>query len=305
MVPEPSQRSDSEGDRPDDRPGLSDLADRPIKIIGPGIDPGHATGGVRELWRHRRLLWSLMINDLKRRYAGSSIGFFWSVITPLLELATYTFVFHFILNIHFRVEEGWTNYALFLFCGMVVWLTVADGLMRATSSIIDHGHLIKKVHFPAITLPGHVIASSVLDQSIRLGVLAAAALALGDGISWHFLLVAPLMVIQTAFVLGAGLLLCTMAVYFRDTIHWLKAWLTLWMFITPLFYPASTYPDQFALLLNLNPLAHLVGVYRELALNQTIPHPHQILVVAVMALFSLLVGYSVFHHHRDRFADLV
>ena len=101
------------------------------------------------------------------------------------------------------------------------------------------------------------------------------------------------------------MLLSTLAVYFKDTTHWLKAWLLLWMFITPIFYPAADYPDQFKLLLNLNPLAHLVGVYRELVLNHTIPHPHSVLVVLVMALFSLLVGYSVFHHHRDRFADLV
>ena len=108
-----------------------------------------------------------------------------------------------------------------------------------------------------------------------------------------------------AFVVGAGMLLATLAVYFRDTLHWLKAVLLLWMFVTPIFYPASDYPDRFNLLLNLNPLAHLVGVYRELVLNQTLPHAHSVLVILVMALFSLLVGYSVFHHHRDEFADLV
>jgi ABC-type polysaccharide/polyol phosphate export permease len=101
------------------------------------------------------------------------------------------------------------------------------------------------------------------------------------------------------------MLLATTHVYFRDTIHWVKAGLLLWMFVTPIFYPAGAYPPRFGLLLNLNPLAHLVGVYRELILNHTIPHPHSMLVVVVMALFSLMLGYSVFHQHRDRFSDLV
>jgi len=276
-----------------------------VRHIVPDPGPGSQVGGLFELFTHRRLVWAFVMNDLRHRYLGSSIGFFWTVITPLLELATYTFVFHLIIGVQFVEGSGWSNYVLFLFCGMVTWFSVHDGLAKATTSIIDHGHLIQKVSFPAITLPGYVISSAVLNQVIRMGVLAAACLFLGAGLSWHFLLIPIVLLVQTAFVLGAGMLLATTHVYFRDTIHWVKAGLLLWMFVTPIFYPASAYPPRFGLLLNLNPLAHLVGVYRELILNHTIPHPHSMLVVVVMALFSLMLGYSVFHQHRDRFSDLV
>ncbi len=282
-------------------PGDSHL----VRIIGPDPDPGHASGGVLELWRSRRLIWHFVLNDLRHRYTGSSIGFFWTVVTPLLELATYTFVFHGILGIRFHPAGGWSHYTLYLFCGMVTWFSVQDGLSRATVCITEHAHLIKKVNFPAITLPGYVVSSAVLNQIIRLGVLAGAAVALGHGLSWHFLLVPLVLTVQSAFVLGAGMLLATLGVYFRETIHWVKAGLLLWMFVTPIFYPAAAYPPKFELLKVLNPLAHLVGVYHELVLNHRLPHAHSMLVVVVMALFSLLVGYSVFHHHRDRFSDLV
>jgi len=278
----------------------------PVRVFGPEIEPGHASAGLGELWTHRRLLQSFVLRDLRHRYLGSSIGFFWTVVTPLLELVTYTFVFHFVIGVQFGdIHEGWAHYALFLFCGMVTWMAFSDGLSRSASVIVEHSHLVKKVNFPVIVLPGHIIASGVLNQFIRLGVLLSAVVVVGDGLSWTVLLVPLVVALQAALVLGCGLLLACANVYFRDTLHWINAILMMWMFVTPIFYPADALGEKFNLLLQLNPMSHLVGVYRELILNQTIPHPHNVIIIAVVAALTLLIGYSVFHHHRHRFADLV
>lgn len=276
-----------------------------MQTIGPETEPGHASGGLGELWRHRRLLWDFVVRDLRHRYLGSSIGFFWTVITPLFELLTYTFVFHALIGVKIDEGSGAANYALFLFCGMVTWMALSDGLSRCSSVVIEHSHLVKKVNFPVIVLPGHVIASAVLNQSIRLLVLLGAILLMGGSPSWHLLLVPVVMAIQATMVLGIGMLLSCASIYFRDTLHWVDAVLLMGMFLTPIFYPASTYPKRFNLLLQVNPLAHLVGVYRELILNNELPHPHDFLIITMVAVFALLIGYSVFHHHRDRFSDLI
>ena len=113
------------------------------------------------------------------------------------------------------------------------------------------------------------------------------------------------MVLQLVLTLGVGLLLSVGAVYFRDMNHWVNASLLLLMFLTPVVYPAAVYPRQYSLLLQLNPLAHLVGLYRELLLNGALPHPHSIIIVMVTSCVSLLIGYSVFHHHQRRLADVV
>jgi lipopolysaccharide transport system permease protein len=276
-----------------------------VQTIGPETEPGHASGGLGELWRHRRLLWDFVVRDLRHRYLGSSIGFFWTVITPLFELLTYTFVFHALIGVKIDEGSGAANYALFLFCGMVTWMALSDGLSRCSSVVIEHSHLVKKVNFPVIVLPGHVIASAVLNQAIRLLVLLGAILLMGGSPSWHLLLVPVVMAIQATMVLGIGMLLSCASIYFRDTLHWVDAVLLMGMFLTPIFYPASTYPKRFNLLLQVNPLAHLVGVYRELILNNELPHPHDFLIITMVAVFALLIGYSVFHHHRDRFSDLI
>ena len=275
------------------------------KIIGPETEPGHASAGVFVLWKFRSLLMDFVFQDLRYRYTGGSLGFFWTVVTPLLELVTYTFVFHGLIGISFHPQAGWTHYALFLFSGMVAWLAVSDGISQASASVTNHGHLIKKVNFPSLILPTHLVLSATVNQCIRFGVLIVATLVLTGQVSWHVFLLPFVVLLQMMFTLGVGLLLSVCNVYFRDTNHWVNALLLLWMFITPIFYPAASYPKQYILMLQLNPLAHLVGVYRELLLNHTMPHPHSLMIIAVTAMLSLLVGYSVFHHHQRRFSDFI
>ena len=275
-------------------------------VYGTGPASGQQfTGGLGQLWTHRRLMWTFVLKDLRHRYTGSTIGFFWTVITPLLELVTYTFVFHVLIGVKFHPAGGWSNYALFLFAGMVTWMAFAEGLQSATTSIRAHAHLIQKLNFPAVILPAHLIASAVLNQFIRLGVLCVAAIALGHGLSWHLALVPVVVAVQTMLVLGLGLVFATMNVCFRDTIHWLRSVLLLGMFMTPIFYPASVYPQRFKLVLQLNPMAHLVGVVQELMLNHRFPHPHSLILSVIVSVICLVIGYSIFHHHKDRFSDLV
>ena len=90
-----------------------------VYVIDANPDPGHATGGLGALWAFRRLLWDFVKRDLSYRYTGSAVGILWTVITPLMELITYTFVFHGLIGVSFQPQGGWTHYALFLFCGMI------------------------------------------------------------------------------------------------------------------------------------------------------------------------------------------
>jgi ABC-type polysaccharide/polyol phosphate export permease len=262
-------------------------------------------GELRELYRARRLLWAFVRNDLRARYVGSSIGFFWTVLVPIFELVTYTFVFHVLIGVKFHPSGNTGHYVLFLFCGMVSWNAFADGLIRGTTAIRDHAHLLRKLNFPAIVLPAHVVLSAVVNQVFRLLILLVGMLLIGEGVSWHLLLVPPFLAVQAALTLGVSLLTATLNVYFRDMSHWVNAALMLGMFITPVFYPASEYPRQFVLLLYPNPMAQIVDIYRGLLLNQHIPFLNSMLWAIVTAGFALVFGASVFAHSRRKFADLV
>ena len=167
---------------------------------------------IRELklaWQHRYLVGSFVTNDIRYRYTGGSIGIFWTVVNPLVELVTYTFVFNILLGVTFSAGEGTLHYSLFLFCGMVCWFSLAEGLTRATHSITDNAHLIKKVNFPAAVLPAHVVLSAGVNQFMRMIILALGVIFLGNGLSLHILLVPAFMVVQAGFVLGLGFLAAT------------------------------------------------------------------------------------------------
>lgn len=258
------------------------------------------------LWAARRLFWSLTLSDLRVRYLGSSIGFFWAAVNPILEILTYTFVFHLLLQVRFHSGQTTSQYVLFLVCGMVAWHGFSDGVVRATSSITSHGHLLRKVNFPAVVLPAQMVAVALVNQLFRTAVLLVFCILIGDGLSWHVLLLPLVLLTQAMFCLGVGMFLAVLQVYFRDVTHWVNAALMIGMFITPVVYPASAYPRAFVLLLYPNPMAQYIGIYQSLLLGHRLPAAlTSVLYGLLVAGLALVVGASVFAHNRRRFADMV
>jgi lipopolysaccharide transport system permease protein len=275
-------------------------------LAKPGTRPApSALRELAELWKARQLLVAFVLHELQSRYLGSSVGLYWTVAHPLLQLVTYTFVFHTLIGVSFHPEGGTVHYVLFLFAGMVTWNAFSEGLTRATTSLTEHGHLLKKMNFPAIVLPAKTVLTASLSQCVGCGLLIGGAVLFGDGVGWTVLLVPVFVLIQAMFTLGLALLTSTLQIYFRDTAHWIASMLFAGLFLTPVFYPSSAYPKAFLLLLYPNPMAQLVGTFQGLILNQHMPAINQMLFPLVMGVLVLLMGASVFAHSRRQFADLV
>lgn len=255
--------------------------------------------------RYGLLVRTFVVNDIRKRYVGSMMGFFWTVVQPLIELVTYTFVFTVILLVRFEEQyDTWTN-ALYLFCGMIAWLSFSESLTRSVGVIRENAHLIKKLSFPPSVLCAQVVLSEGFSALVRFVMLFVAALLVRDQLAPHAILFLPVLALQLLFTMGLSMLLATTQVYFKDTAHILAPVLMIWMFITPIFYPASLFPKQFAPVLMLNPLSHLVGIYRELILNGVFPQWGSVLIFTTMAVTTFVLGAVTFHRHRQRFPDLV
>jgi len=268
--------------------------------------PPSAWGELAALWQSRRLLWTLTATDLRARYIGSSIGFFWTVVNPLLELATYTFVFHVLLQVRFHAGQTTSQYVLFLFCGMTAWSSFADGLVRATTSITQHASLVRKVHFPSVVLPAQMVLVAIINQLFRTAALLLFCILIGEGLTWHAVLIVPFLVAQALFTFGLGLSCAVLCVYFRDMNHWVNAGLLIGMFMTPVVYPASAWPREYVLLLYPNPMAQYIGIYQSLVLGHHLPTALTTVIYAlVAAAIAVALGASVFAHNRRRFADMV
>lgn len=255
--------------------------------------------------RYRGLIQTLVVRDLKARYRGSVLGFFWSFINPLLLLLIYNFVFSTVMP---GVRPADLEpYALFMFCGILPWTWFSSSLLESSSTLLSGGNLIKKVLFPAEVLPIVTVLANLAHFFLGLPILVAFLVYYRRPLDPVELLWFPVIVlVQLVLTVGLALLLSALTVHFRDLKDLLGNLLTLWFFATPIIYPISQAPEYMRWAMNLNPMTHLAISYQEV-LFYVGPHGHWrwLMSLALLAVVVFLLGYFVFDRLRDSFAEEV
>jgi lipopolysaccharide transport system permease protein len=260
---------------------------------------------LRRLARYRGLIQSLVARELKARYRGSLLGFFWSFVNPLLLLAIYSFVFSAIMP---NKIEGAQPFALFMFCGILPWTWFSASLTEAAGSLIAGGNLIKKVLFPAEVLPIVSVLANMVHFFLGLPVLIVFLVAYRHPPdAWDLVWFPVAVVVQLIFTAALALLLAALTVHFRDIRDILANVLTLWFFATPIIYPwFQANVQRFRLLFNINPFTHLAVSYQEiLFFNGPIGHWRWLLALGAASIALFLGCYWVFDRLRDSFAEAV
>jgi ABC-type polysaccharide/polyol phosphate export permease len=266
-------------------------------------------GKLRDLWRYRELVRNLVTRDLKARYKNSLLGVAWSWLNPLLTMAVFTFVFNFLAG-----RSDLEDYHIFILCALLPWNFFNTSINIATSSIVGNSHLIKKVYFPREVLPLSTVLSNLVNFVISLPVFFILALISGVPVTPWVLLMPLVLFVQVTLMAGISLLLSTLNVFFRDVQMILGIMLTLWFFVTPIFYPISQVPQHATLLgvtfnaqswlCILNPMAAIIVSYRNI-LYRGEPVHGSLPLTGVMAVVLLIVGYIVFQRFNPRFAEEV
>ncbi len=257
------------------------------------------------LVRYRGLIQSLVARDLKARYRGSVLGFFWSFINPLMLLLVYSFVFKYILESR---APGTDHYELFMFAGLLPWTWFASSLLESSGVLISGGNLIKKVLFPAEILPIVTVLANMVHFLFGLTILAAFLIWYAAPIQASELIWFPVVVlVQLIFTLGCALILSALTVHFRDIKDILGNLMTFWFFATPIIYPYSLFADKGRMwLLNINPFSHLAISYQEILVMQgPFGHWKWLLALGGASIVFFLFGYFVFDRLRDTFAEEV
>ena len=208
----------------------------------------------RVLISHRQAIQIFVNRDIRGRYINSALGLWWAVIQPLALLALYTFVFSGIMSVRLNGSGSTGEFALYAFCGLLPWLAVRDALTRSASVLLDQTPLIKKVVFPSEILPVHLVLSALVVEIVGLVVFLAVVIVGGRLPGWSLLLLPIVIALQFFFMTGIAWLLATLAVYLRDVRQVVGLVLTLWMFLTPIVYPASLVPARFQWVLDINPM---------------------------------------------------
>ncbi len=257
------------------------------------------------LLRHRSLIQSLVARELKARYRGSVLGFFWSFINPLLLLLVYWFVFSVVLPGIRPIDIE--PYALFMFCGLLPRTWFSSTVLEASNVLIAGGNLIKKVLFPAEVLPVVTVLANMIHFLLGLPIIAAALVYFAVPVRPLELLWLPVVVlVQLFFTLGLALIVASLTVHFRDLRDILGNLMTFWFFATPIIYPMSLAPPSGKVLLDLNPFTHLVISYQEILFyDGPFGHWKWLLALGGVSIVLFLLGYFLFDRLRDSFAEEV
>ena len=207
------------------------------------------------------LLRELVRRDFSQRYAGSLFGFAWSFIQPLWQLVLLSYVFSIIMRAPMDAEAT-GRFWVFLFCGLLPWTAIHEGILRSATVIIEHAEMVKKIAFPAEILVIAVTFTALIHQGITLTVFLGALVVVGE-IAWSKLWLLPVVLtLQVLLTLGIGYFVAAVQVYFRDAAQLLGLVLNAWFFLTPIVYPVDLIPYEIQPWVMVNPLAILVTLYR-------------------------------------------
>lgn len=246
--------------------------------------------------KYQFLLNQLVSRDIKIKYRRSVLGIFWSFLEPLLTMIVLTIIFSTLFK-----GFGVSNYPVYLLTGRLIFTFFASGSSAAMRSIRGNASIIKTIYVPKYIYSLAVIISNFVTFILSLVVLLLVMLATNAPFTIYLVLtILPIMVLLV-LTIGAGLILATFNVFFRDIEHLYGVFLTLLMYATPIFYPASIVPESWRFIQTLNPLFGIIESCRSVFIFGTIYDPLQLLWPAVSSFIILLTGLFVFYKSQDKF----
>ena len=240
------------------------------------------------------LLMGMVSRELRNRYLGSFGGKAWNILYPLLMIAIDTLVFSKIIRSNFPNIQGPFGYALYLCSGLLPWLSFDDSLKRSTPCLVSNFSLIQNLPFPKELLVLQYVVTSTITLIISLAILLVLQLFAGVPLSLRLLYLPLVIILQCVIMLGPSMLLSVLHVYLRDTEQIVSIALSLLFWLIPIVYVPNILPSWVARAVELNPLTHLVAIYRAVLLFFPMPDIYSYCYVMGFASVGLLSGVIVF-----------
>lgn len=264
----------------------------------------------RELHRHRSLLRQFARRAIELRHRGSFLGILWAVLTPLLSLSIYTFVFGFVFEGRFTTDPNETNldYALGIFLGLVLFNFLSEVLAQSPSVIVTQPNFVKKVVFPLEVLPAATVAAASFTAVLSLALAVIGVGVFGNGLDWHALLMFVIVPPVVLIAFGCAWFFSAFGVFIRDIASAMPFVVHVLVYLSAVFYPLrllEKLPHWAQTALQANPLLHAVNNLRRAVLWHQDVEPSSIAFLWACGLLTCLIGYATFRKLRPAFADVI
>jgi lipopolysaccharide transport system permease protein len=267
------------------------------------IDP--STGSValtlKELWEFRELLYFLVWRDVKVLYKQTAIGAAWAVIQPVVTMIIFTLVF----DRFAKIPSDGVPYPIFSYAALLPWMYFSKGLNQSTLSLVTNANLITKVYFPRMLLPISAMFAGFVDFAISFIVLVGMMVWYGIVPKANVIFLPLFVLLMMLTALSVSLWLSAINVRYRDVGQAMPFLIQIWMFASPVAYPASLVPENWRLLYSVNPMAGVIEGFRWALLGKEAPEVLPIVISIVVVSVLLCSGLFFFKRMEETFADVV
>lgn len=260
---------------------------------------------VQTLWNRREVILSLTSRDFRARFRGSFGGLLWSFVQPLVMMLIYTLVFSAFLKVRFGNSDSPFIFSVYLLCGLLPWNAFAEGTNASTAVIRQNTNLVKRVVFPLEVLPLSLVLVNLIQQVIGLVLLIPLSLVATGQLYSTLLFIPVILLVQFLLYAGFTWFWSSLAVYLPDLRQLTSLFLSVLIFLTPIFYPEEIIPAWARTVLQLNPLAHLVSMYRKVLMSGTLPSVIDFLAFFFFSILVFLLGFAWFNRTKKGFADVL
>jgi lipopolysaccharide transport system permease protein len=255
---------------------------------------------LRELWEFRELLYFIIWRDVKVRYKQTVLGATWAVLQPALYMALFTLVFGRLAHLP---SDG-APYPIFVFAALLPWTFVANAVTNAGASLVNNANLITKVYFPRLIVPLGAVGAGLIDLAVGLVLLIGLLIWYRMPLTTSLLLVPTLIGLAVVVAVAAGTMLSALTVTYRDFRYVVPFGVQMWMYATPVVYPAAVVPARWRLGLWMNPMAGVIEGFRGLVLGRTVDWG-MVAVSAGVAFVWFAIAATYFARTERRFVDVV
>jgi lipopolysaccharide transport system permease protein len=275
-----------------------ELPDQPLISIRPSRT--WVALNLRDLWAYRELLFFLTWRDVQVRYKQTVLGVAWAIIQPLATMLIFTLFFGKLAG----MPSEDIAYPLFAYAGLLPWTFFSNAVTSSGNSLVGSANLITKVYFPRMIIPGAAVGAGLVDFAIAFALLAGLMAYYHVAVTWSILMLPVLVALTTLLALGVGMWMSALNVKYRDIRYALPFLIQLWMFASPIIYPASLVPAKWRWVLALNPLTGIIEGFRAALFGR--PFDWESLALsAALTLATLIYAAYDFRRMEKTFADVV
>ncbi len=243
--------------------------------------------------------------DFKERYVGTGLGQLWYILSPIITIFIYTVIFSDFMKMKMSIVDNSYAYSIHLVPALLAWTTFSTILMRLNTSFLDKAHMIKKINVPVYTFQLAIVLTELFLFFISMGLGVCFLLLVDQPVTLTFLWMIPLMILQSLFILGLGVILSLFTPFFRDLKEAIPILIQLWFWMTPIIYMKELLANKYPFLLTYNPFFYFADSYQDIFLYSQAPSMERLTLIIIMTTLLLLLAGFLYKKMVGTIKDII